>query len=271
MNGDWRAMSEEHGADPISPPTVHPSSTRPQDAATLVLVDQSTGTPRILMGRRRADQIFLPNKYVFPGGRVDRGDRTAPSLDELRPLEAAKLMLAVTGGMTPGRPRTMALAAIRETFEETGLLVGDRQSVDPVKSPAIWSPFLSHGVVPRLAPLTFFARAITPPARPRRYDTRFFCADASAIAHRVEATDGELSSLDWFTLADIQGLDLPGITRVVIEDLAERLPHGLPGPSDLPVPFYFNRGSTFERMLLFPAAVCTPNAAAGFDADDRGE
>ncbi|MGQ0671354.1 MAG: NUDIX hydrolase [Hyphomicrobium sp.] len=259
-------MSDETSETP-SGPMAGRRSPRPQDAATLVLVDQSTGTPRVLMGRRRADQVFLPNKYVFPGGRVDRGDRTVPSLDELRPLEAAKLMLAVPGEPAAGRPRAMALAAVRETFEETGFLVGTPRASEGATPPGSWTAFLRYGVVPRLAPLTFFARAITPPGRPRRYDTRFFCADATAIAQRVDATDGELSSLDWFTLADMQGLDLPGITRVVVEDLAERLAHGLPGPSDLPVPFYFNRGSTFERMLLFPAAACTPNAAAGYDAD----
>lgn len=225
-------------------------SERPRDAATLVLIDHSTGEPRVLMGRRHATQVFLPNKFVFPGGRVDRTDARAPSAGELRPSEVAKLLLAMRGDLGPGRARALALAAIRETFEETGLLVGVRLSVDRLPEAGPWRAYLSHGVMPRLAALTFFARAITPPGRPRRYDTRFFFCEASEIAHRVDVTDGELSSLDWFTLDDMRSLDLPGITRVVIEDLADRLKEGLPGPPGAPVPFYFHKGGTFDRVML---------------------
>ena len=164
--------------------------------------------------------------------------------------EAAKLLLDMRGDPSPGRPRALALAAIRETFEETGLLVGTRQVCQRLLDAGTWRDFLGSGVVPRLSTLTFLARAITPPGRPRRYDTRFFCADARAIAHRIDVTDGVLSSLDWFTLEDMRSLDLPGITRVVIEDLADRLKVGLPGPPDAPVPFYFHKGGTFERVML---------------------
>ncbi len=143
---------------------------------------------------------------------------------------------------------------MRETFEETGLLVGARQVPERLPEAGPWRDFLGHGVITATAALTYFARAITPPGRPRRYDTRFFCAEASQIAHRIEVTDGELSSLDWFTLDDMRALDLPGITRVVIEDLADRLRVGLPGPPDAPVPFYFHKGGTFERVTAFGGA-----------------
>ena len=67
---------------------------------------------------------------------------------------------------------------------------------------------------------------------------------------RVEIPDGELSELDWFSLDDMRSLDLPGITRVVIEDLADWLAAGLPKARDLPVPFYFHRNGVFERVML---------------------
>lgn len=220
---------------------------RPRDAATLVLVDHSTGEPRVLMGRRRADQVFLPNKYVFPGGGVDRADARAPSMDELAPLDVAKLSAAVRGEVSPSRPRALALAAVRETFEETGLLVGASRTAGRLPDAGPWRAFLDHGVVPRLSVLTFFARAITPPGRPRRYDTRFFLADASAIARRIDVTDGELSRIDWFAIEEMRSLDLPGITRVVIEDLADRLAGGT---SAAGVPFYFHRNGAFERVVL---------------------
>ena len=243
-------------------------SERPRDAATLVLVDHSTGEPRVLMGRRRADQIFLPNKFVFPGGRVDRADARAPSADELRSAESTKLMIEMRGDPSPSRPRALALAAIRETFEETGLLVGAQRMAKRLPEAGPWRGYLALGVMPRLSSLTFFARAITPPGRPRRYDTRFFTADASEIAHRIEVTDGELSSVDWFTLDDMRSLDLPGITRVVIEDLADRLKAGLPGPPDAAVPFYFHRNGTSERVLLSNAHAVQLDETSTLDIDD---
>ena len=223
---------------------------RPRDASALVVLDHSTGEPRALMGRRRADMVFLPNKFVFPGGRVDRADYTATSADELDPREAAKLMIGMRGEPAENRGRALALAALRETFEEAGLLICARGAPARVAGAAAWQSFHAHGIVPRLSGLTYFARAITPPGRPRRYDTRFFCADASEIAHRIDIPDGELSALDWFTLDDMRALDLPGITRVVIEDLADWLKVGLPKARELPVPFYFHKNGGFERALL---------------------
>lgn len=231
-------------------PTGPDRSQRPRDAGALVVVDQSTGEPRALMGRRHPDMVFLPNKFVFPGGRVDRADYTAPTADELHPAQAAKLLIDMKGSASEGRARALALAAVRETFEEAGLLVGTRDEAPSRDGGAPWRPFLSHGVVPRLSGLTYFARAITPPGRPRRYDTRFFVIDASEVAHRIEIPEGELTELDWFTLEDMRSLDLPGITRVVIEDLADWLAAGLPRARSLPVPFYFHRNGTFERTLL---------------------
>ena len=240
-----------HGdASPGSPQSGGLTAIRPRDAATLVIIDHSTGEPRILMGRRRPDQVFLPNKYVFPGGAVERGDRFAPCADALRPSEFAKLIVAMRGIPSLGRARALALAAARETFEEAGLLIGERRTRQSEGSAGAWERFLAQGVVPRIGAMTFFARAITPPGRPRRYDTRFFCVEASAIAHRVETLDGELSELDWFTFDDIRALDLPGITRVVVEDLWDRLKGGLPGADDTPVPFYFQRNGVAERVLL---------------------
>jgi 8-oxo-dGTP pyrophosphatase MutT (NUDIX family) len=162
------------------------------------------------------------------------------------------------GDASPMRARALALAAVRETFEEAGLLIGAPSAPAPAggsvpsgsASTGSWGRFQSHGLLPRIGGLIFFARAITPPGRPRRYDTRFFCVEATAIARRIEVLDGELSSLDWFSFDAMRELDLPGITRVVIEDLAERLRAGLPGPAETPVPFYFHRGGSFERALL---------------------
>ncbi|MCB1504010.1 MAG: NUDIX hydrolase [Hyphomicrobiaceae bacterium] len=224
----------------------------PRDAATLVLVDRAGPEPRVLMGRRRSSQVFLPNKFVFPGGRVDRADRTMASTDDLPEAQIARLLFDMKGTPSPNRARAMALAAIRETFEETGVLIGTRPPPGrgkPASAPtnATWRQFLGHGVVPSLSGLSLLARAITPPARPRRYDTRFFLADASAIAGKVNACDEELNEIGWFTLSEMRALDLPNITRAIVEDLASHL--GNPG-RHAPVPYYrFQRG-TFRRDLI---------------------
>ncbi len=234
-----------------SGPTVAPKpALRPRDAATLVVIDTDGLHPRVLMGRRRADLVFMPGKFVFPGGRVDPADRSIATVDELRPGELELLLSRMKGTPSPERARALALAAVRETYEEAGLIIG---ATDPAaaaaRSAPSWQPFLAHGVRPRLSPLSLFARAITPPGRQRRYDTRFFTVEAREIAVRVDPPDGELQSLDWFTLDEARRLELPSITRAVIEDLADRLVDGTGGRA-LPVPFYYFKNGSFHRDLI---------------------
>jgi 8-oxo-dGTP pyrophosphatase MutT (NUDIX family) len=95
------------------------------------------------------------------------------------------------------------------------------------------------------------ARAITPPGRPRRFDTRFFAVDRSSVAGEVEGVTGpecELCELAWVSLAEARELDLPRITHVMLEELNQRLAEGF--GHDLPVPFYWFRHGRFVRELL---------------------
>jgi 8-oxo-dGTP pyrophosphatase MutT (NUDIX family) len=116
------------------------------------------------------------------------------------------------------------LAAIRETFEETGLAVGVTDVGAPQDTPsADWARFAATGVFPALDGLDFLARAITPPGRTRRFDARFFIADAALIAHEVKGVVGpeaELVELVWKTLDEALAIDIPNITRLVLGDLA---------------------------------------------------
>lgn len=225
---------------------------RPRDAATLVLVDSSSGEPRLLMGRRRATQVFMPNKVVFPGGRVDEADRTVESANELADVELAKVLLDMKGRPSAARARSMALAAVRETFEETGVIIG-RSAAQPLETDTSgWQSFFDEGYLPALAELSLFARAITPPGRPRRYDTRFFCASIDAVVAQTGKFDDELSEITWYSIEETSELDLPPITRVIIEDLGDRLQAGPLGPMSAPIPFYHQRNGTFRRDLLSP-------------------
>jgi 8-oxo-dGTP pyrophosphatase MutT (NUDIX family) len=236
----------------------NPAAMKPRDSSTLIIVDNTSGEPRVLMGKRRLDQVFMPGKYVFPGGRVDATDRNVETADELLDSETSKLLIEMRDTPSAARARAIALAAVRETFEESGIIVGaPGKPQRPVEAEA-WQGFFAQGCMPKLSQLRFFARAITPPGRPRRYDSRFFYADVSAIAVRTEVIDGELSSLDWFTFEEMRALDLPAITRVVLEDLIDRLKIDAEGPAAAAaaaVPFYRHKNGASRRQLLASSEV----------------
>jgi 8-oxo-dGTP pyrophosphatase MutT (NUDIX family) len=191
---------------------------RPRHAATLILVRRDAPEPRVLMGRRHGGHSFMPDKWVFPGGRVDRADYTAPAASELRPAVRANLEKIAP----PALARALALAAIRETFEEAGLLLG-RPGRAKSRS-AAWSDFLKQGHLPDLDALDFIARAVTPPYRPKRFDARFFTADAERLTamDRIQGS-GELDEIAWVAIDDALGLDLPNITSFILKELRLRL------------------------------------------------
>jgi 8-oxo-dGTP pyrophosphatase MutT (NUDIX family) len=226
----------------------HPNQ-RYRDAATLILVDRSQAKPKVLLGRRHAGHTFLPGRFVFPGGRVERQDGHMPVATPLHAAVEARLLKKVRRP-SPMKARAFALAAIRETFEETGLLIGRKQRGDR-KPRRRTTLFDQAGVYPDLASLHFIARAITPSRRPRRFDTRFFSVDASAIAHRVDNVvhaEAELVELVWLTITEARQLDMPTITGVVLEELEARVAAGF--GHDLPVPFYRMPRKRFTRELL---------------------
>jgi len=115
----------------------------------------------------------------------------------------------------------------------------------------IWAEFAKAKIHPDLAQVHFIARAITPPRRPKRFDTRFFTADATAIAHKIEGVvgpDSELVELVWIPIEEATKIDMPTITGVVLEELGSRVAAGM--THSLPVPFYFMQDQKFMRELL---------------------
>jgi 8-oxo-dGTP pyrophosphatase MutT (NUDIX family) len=221
---------------------------RPKDAATLIILDRRAKKPKLLMGRRHAGHKFMPGKFVFPGGRIEAGDRSMPAFGALHPRAEAAL-IARTLRPSVQRGRALALAAIRETFEETGLLLGTKEHGPPPSAPAgPWATFRERGVFPDLESLQVVARAITPPRRPKRFDTRFFAVDRSTIADEVPGVIGpnaELVELAWVNLDEARRLDLPAITQVILEELETRLKAGF--APELPVPYYYERRGAFVR------------------------
>ena len=194
-------------------------SPRPKDAATLILVRRDQAKPRVLMGKRSGRHDFMPDKYVFPGGRVDASDARAPVLNPLKKTTETKLRLH-----TRRAPQAFPLTAIRETWEETGLIVGKTADL-PGKAPEGWQPYYAEGVAPCLKNFQFIGRAVTPPYRPKRFDARFFMAMAedALIDERPPADGAELHDLQWVTLSDALKLDLPSVTRFMLSEIDARL------------------------------------------------
>jgi 8-oxo-dGTP pyrophosphatase MutT (NUDIX family) len=210
---------------------------RPVDAATLILVDRTTAVPKVLVGKRHDKVVFMPGKFVFPGGRVDKADSRVPVAAPIPKTLEANLLMG-RPKITPSRARSLAVAAIREACEETGLCLG-RQNNDA-------------GLLPDPSSLFLIARAITPPGRVRRFDTRFFTADASAITHRVEGVihaDAELVELVWVEIGSQPLADLHPMTKKVLGELERRLAIGSLR-HDADVPFFHFYGGRMQRDVL---------------------
>jgi len=198
----------------------HSRTVRPKDAATLILVRRDGPRPRVLMGQRSRGHVFMPDKWVFPGGRVDRTDVLAPAAAELLPQVEARL----AEGNVRRRARAFALAAVRETFEETGLVVGKPGALRGTV-PAAWADYAKYQAAADLSRFAFVCRAITPPYRPRRFDARFFLAEAEDVLldDRPHASGEELLHVEWFDFDEAASLDLPMVTRFVIGEVRRRL------------------------------------------------
>jgi 8-oxo-dGTP pyrophosphatase MutT (NUDIX family) len=226
-----------------------PKPVNTKDAATLILIDRSGTEPKVLLGKRHDRHVFMPGKFVFPGGGVDPSDEHMPVARELDKHAEMRLLQRFPEG-SPARARGLALAAIRETCEETGLLLGTRSQAATIPA-GPWEAFAQHGVLPDLSAIHFVGRAITPPGRPRRFDARFFTMDASAIAHRIHGItgpDAELVELVWMPIGDAEKLDMPAVTSVMLEELDARIADGL--GHDLPVPFYYSLDGNVQREEL---------------------
>ncbi|MGB3313759.1 MAG: NUDIX hydrolase [Albidovulum sp.] len=217
-----------------------------RDAATVLLMRRDGGNgPAILMGQRGAGAVFMPNKYVFPGGALDAADAGVTLASPLCETCTARLALDAPSGLAA----PLAVAAIRELWEETGLVLGT-SGAWPAPVPEDWHGFAATGHLPAAAPLNFVFRAITPPGRPRRFDARFFLADAVHVMGDPDdfsqASD-ELSHLHWVPLTEARKLNLPFITEVVLGEIAALADQSGPPGS---VPFFDNSSDTprFRRL-----------------------
>jgi len=195
--------------------------------------------------------VFMPGKFVFPGGRVDKSDNRVPVAASI-PRELEQNLLKGSPKITASRAKSLAIAAIREACEETGLCLGRKSGGDAPKLEGPWKPFSDADLLPDPSGLFLIARAITPPGRVRRFDTRFFTAGASAITLRVEGVIhpvAELVELVWVEIGSKPLADLHPMTKSVLGELERRLATG-PLSHDAPLPFFHFHGGKMQKDVL---------------------
>ena len=216
-----------------------------RDAATIIMVRDAETRPRVLMGQRGHGAVFMPSKFVFPGGAVDAVDATIPVAN---PADADSLRRLANQSSTA--PEALLNAATRELWEETGLLLGAEDSrAGQIEAPKGWRGYLATGHLPDGDALNFVFRAITPPGRPRRFDARFFMAEADRLTSDPDdftRAEDELSHLQWVALDEVRKFDMPFITEVVLAEIGAILT----GTDKPGVPFFNNLDeiSRFERL-----------------------
>lgn len=165
------------------------------------------------MGRRRREARFSPGVYVFPGGVVEAPDRQAVAATELTEACAAAFR-------SPAEARTLAMTAVRETAEETGLVLGIPGDVGAAEGG--WRRFRRLGVAPPLDRLIYVGRAITPTASPNRYHARFFMVDGKHLEGELRG-DGELLDLRWVRAASAARANLMDVTEAMLAEVEARL------------------------------------------------
>jgi len=170
-----------------------PVTVRAKHAASLIVLRFRNGEPHMLMGMRGAKHRFMPNRLVFPGGRVDRADLTASFATPL----SAPTQQALRKNTNPALARGLAAAAARELLEETGL---------------------SLGHPPRMDGLHYLARAVTPPGSPIRFNARFLVVEEQYVSGELGG-DGELEELRFYGMAEALAMQLAAPTRRVLERL----------------------------------------------------
>lgn len=209
----------------------HPAPARP--AATVVLARNADAGMEVLLVRRNRSSGFVPGAWVFPGGRVDEADGQDALAERTEGLtRAAAADRLGLEEADPSLALAYYLAAIREAFEETGLLVGrtadgdappaaaDHGLVDAARAELLDDQLPFQDALDRLGctvagdAIEYIAHWITPLVEPRRYDTRFFLAEVPAGSEAV-IDPREMSAAQWLTptqaLERHRGGDLPMI------------------------------------------------------------
>ena len=221
------------------------AAARPSDAASLIVLRGPNERLEVLLGQRRKDARFAPGVYVFPGGRVDRTDGAHAKQHPVRPDVIQK----IGRHCPPHRAKALAWAAIRETWEETGLLVGEPGKIENSDRSPIHAAFAEAGLSPGVHKLHYIARAITPTRSPIRFNTRFFLASGEETFGDLHISS-ELEDIGWRSVSET--LNELKIMRVTAFALQEAMTYWRESPTPDPnrlVPRFTHQAEP-RRILL---------------------
>ena len=176
-----------------------PTVVVPKPAASLLVlrVGAVSRTPEVLMGMRGSKHKFMPNRLVFPGGRVDPEDHAVAPASEMPELTWRRLLRGADASLA----RAIGIAAARELEEETGLTLGAPPSL--------------HG-------FDYLCRAVTPESSPMRFDARFLVVADDHVSGTL-AGSGELENLSWYAVeaaVEMVGQPTRGVLRHLLEWMA---------------------------------------------------
>jgi 8-oxo-dGTP pyrophosphatase MutT (NUDIX family) len=196
--------------------------------------------PEVLMGRRSRRAAFVPDFFVFPGGRLDRDDQL---VHPASPLRGDFVRVMAAGSAT--QAQALAIAAVRETWEETGLMLARSGAIGSSCSIG-WSFWRERGLAPDLERLAYLGRAITSSASPIRFHARFFLAPGEAAQGRLGGS-GELSDLAWYPIETVLArLPIVDVTEFVLGELLRRDRNSASG-SGLAALFAYRRSVPYVR------------------------
>ncbi|NWH08558.1 MAG: NUDIX hydrolase [Alphaproteobacteria bacterium] len=215
---------------------------RPSNAASLILFRRAKDGPEILMGRRRPKAAFIPDAFVFPGGRLDEADAKVMPGNVLTPHAREDLQRA--GGCSAALAGALATAAIRETWEETGLHLASPGDPGPA-APETWCPWRERGIAPDHSRLSYLGRAITPTQSPIRFHARFFLAEAAGDEGNLGGS-GELLDLAWFSIEAALRLPIIDVTEFMLASVRERIA----GREEAGIPLFAYRGGRPRPRFL---------------------
>lgn len=217
---------------------------RPRLASTLALTCGSGDNLKILMGQRSKRHDFMPSVYVFPGGRVDRADSYAKYAGDL----SARTQRILETVYSPRRARAVVLASVRETWEETGLMLGTSATSNRNLTNASYDDFRQAGQLPDLAGIEVFGRAVTPPHRHKRFDAWFFVKHLGDQTPPEISDSSELLNVGWFTFEQIESLETQRATDMMLQVLKRYMKSDKP-----PESIFYSRAIRGEfKMLQFP-------------------
>jgi 8-oxo-dGTP pyrophosphatase MutT (NUDIX family) len=187
---------------------------RPSDAASLIVLRGTGDKLEVLLGQRRKDARFAPGVYVFPGGRVDRTDGAHAKLHPVRHDVAQK----ISRHCPQRRANALAWAAVRETWEEAGLLIGQPGGIENPNLSPVHAAFADAELSPCIDKLDYIARAITPTRSPMRFNTRFFLASGEH-AHGELHVSSELEDIGWRTVSEtLNDLTIMSVTAFALNE-----------------------------------------------------